>query len=321
MSEKDKNIKTEVKSKRKPKEKKAKKKRVRDGRYRESTKEFFLGVWKFISFFLKIILAPFWYTVVLFIKAIKFLREKGDHPLTDSDKKYLSLIPSLFFMMCVSIVVAFLIFYFELLDAAIELITSEGFWPAVGFFFKQIGLGIAFIFIVVFYDFLYKMIIQPFGDFMQNANYFWATLIIVIIIILLIALGILIYHAMKTRKLIRAIGRFFKKIWSYPKRAHDWIREKVVLRYLVGEKYVKTKSKNFFWVVVLIQFIITIALFILSIVLGVVNYIQGIWVGPDILEYSLVVAGILFLVIGIFSTWFFTRVYALATSVSAEAEA
>lgn len=321
MSEKDENIETEVKTKQKRKEKKAKKERKGDGRYKESTKEFFLGIWKFISFFLKIILAPFWFTVVLFIKAIKFLREKGDHLLTDEDKRYLSLIPSLFFMMCVSIIVTFLIFYFGLLDKAIEVITSDGFWPAVGLFFTQIGLGIFWLLKVVFVDFLYGMIIQPFGDFMQNANYFWATLIIVIIIILLVGLGLMMYHLMKTQKLIKAIGRFFKKIWSYPKSAHNWIREKVVLKYLVGEKYVATKPKSFFWGVVLIQFIITIALFILAIVLGVVNYIQGIWIGPDIFEYSLVVAGILFLVIGIFSTWFFVRVYAIATKVSEEAAA
>ena len=319
MSEKDENTETEIKTKKQRRKKKEKKEKIRDGRYRESTKEFFLGIWKFISFFLKIILAPFWYTVVLFVKAIKFLREKNDDLLTNEDKSYLSLIPSLFFMMSAGIIIAFLIFYFDLLDEAIEVITSDGFWPAVGHFFYQIGLGILFVLKVVFVDFLYGMIIQPFGDFMQNANYFWATLIIIIIIILLIGLGIMIYHLMKTQKIIKAIGRFFKKIWQYPKKAHNWIREKVVLKHLVGEKFVTTKPKSFFWGVVLIQIILTAALFILAIVLGVVNYIQGIWVDADILEYSLVVAGILFFLIGIFSTWFFVRVFAVATKVSEEA--
>ena len=304
------------KEKKKRKDKPKKEKKQREGKFKESFKEFFKGVWKFISFFLKIILAPFWYTGVLFVKSIQFLKERGDHPLTDKDKNYLSLIPALFFMMCISIVVIFLIFYFQLLDETIEVITDIGFWAAVGDFFVRIGNGIWWLIQIVFVTFFWEMIIIRFGDFMQSENYYWATLIIIVIVIVGTGLGILIYHAMKTRTFINTIARFFKKIWSYPKRAFNYVREQIILKYLVGQKYIDTRSKNFFWGTVLIQFILTSVIGIFSLVLGIYNYVIGTWDAAAILRYSLLLAGLLFLFIGVFSTWFFIRVFGVATAES-----
>lgn len=304
------------KEKKKRRDKPKKEKRQREGKFWVSTQEFFKGLWKFISFFLKIILAPFWYTVVLFVKAIKFLKERGDHPLTEKDKKYLSLIPALFFMMCISIIVIFLIFRYGLLDKIIEVLTTVGFWAAIGQFFTSIGLGIWGLLQIIFVTFLYEMIIQPFGNFMQDQNYYWATLIIIVLIILITGLGILIYHALKSRTIIKAIGRFFKKIAQYPKDLHTKIREKIILKHLVGEKYIKTMSKNFFWGTVLIQTILTAIIFVFSIVLGIYLYVIGEWVGSEILNYSLIVGVLMFLLIGIFSTWFFVRVLGIATKDS-----
>ena len=313
------NEETQTKPKRerkKRKDKPKKEKKQREGKFWQSTKEFFKGLWKFISFFLKIILAPFWYTGVLFIKSIKFLKERGDHALTDYDKKYLSLIPALFFMMCISLIVIFLIFYFELLDETIEVITDVGFWAAVGDFFVRIGYGIYWLLQIIFVTFFWEMIILRFADFMTNENFYWATLILIVIVIVGTGLGILMYHAMKTRTIIKAIAKFFKKIWAYPKRAFTYIREKIILKYIVGQKYIETRSKNFFWVTVLIQFILTAVVFVFSLILGVYNYITEIWRGADILRYSLILGVLLFLFVGIFSTWFFIRVFGVATAES-----
>ena len=304
------------KERKKRRDKPKKEKKQREGKFWQSVKEFFKGLWKFISFFLKIILAPFWYTGVLFVKSIQFLKERGDHPLTDKDKKYLSLIPALFFMMCVSIVAIFLILYFELLDATIAVIIDDGFWVAVGDFFTRIGMGIWWLLQIIFVTFFWEMIIQRFGDFMQAENYYWATLIIIVIVIVGTGLGILMYHAMKTRTIIKAIGRFFKKIWSYPTKAFNYIREQIILKYLVGQKYIETRSKNFFWGTVLIQFILTTFIGIFSLVLGIYNYIVGTWDAEAILRYSLLLAGLLFVFIGVFSTWFFIRVFGVVTAES-----
>ena len=316
MSEKDENIETEVKTKKKQKEKKPKKERKRDGRFWESTKEFFKGLWKFISFFLKVLLAPFWYTGALFVKSIQFLKERGDHALTDKDKKFLSLIPALFLMMCLSIIFVFLILYFQLLDETIQLITDIGFWAAVGDFFIKIGLGIWWLIQIVFVTFFWEMIILRFADFMTNENFYWATLIIILIVIVGTGLGILMYHAIKKRTLIKAIAKFFKKIWSYPKRVFDHVREEIILKYLVGQKYIDTRSKNFFWGSVLIQFILTAIVSIFSLVLGIYNYITEVWRGEDILRYSLILAVLLFVLVGVFSTWFFIRVFGVVTAES-----
>jgi hypothetical protein len=306
-----------------------KKERVREGKVRESSGEFFRGIWKVISFFLKIIFAPFWFTVALFIKAIKFLRERSDNPLSKEDKSYLSIIPSLFFMMSISIIIVFVILYTGVLDSTVDLITSAGLGQAIADFFVRLGNGIYnYILIPVFVTFLWGMIIEPFGQFITSNNFFWGTLILILILIFVIGLSIIFYHLMKTRKLIKAIARFFKRIFRFPRDVHDWIRERIVLKHIVGQKYVDTNSKNFFWRIVLIQFIITIILFIIAITLGVINYIGLIpenggvvlWRGESLLQYSLVVGGILFFLIGIFSTWFFVRVFGIAIKVSESAE-
>ncbi len=302
--------------KKKRRDKPKKEKKQREGKFWQSTKEFFKGLWKFISFFLKIILAPFWYTGVLFVKSIQFLKERGDHALTDKDKKYLSLIPALFFMMCISIIVVFLIFYFQLLDETIEVITDVGFWAAVGDFFVRIGNGIWWLLQIVFVTFFWEMIIVRFADFMTNENFYWATLILIVIVVVGTGLGILMYHAMKKRTIIIAISKFFKKIWSYPKKAFDYVREKIILKYIIGQKYIETRSKNFFWGTTLIQFILTMIIFLFSLGLGIYNYIIGTWDGAAILRYSLILAVLLFVFIGIFSTWFFIRVFGVATAES-----
>jgi len=335
MSEIDENkeISEENKKKKKRRERgkrgRVKKERGREGKVKESSGEFFRGVWKFISFFLKIILAPFWFTVALFIKAIKFLRERSEDSLSKEDKGYLSIIPSLFFMMSLSIIIIFVILYTGVLDDTIYLILNAGLGKALADFFVRLGHGIYnYILIPVFVTFFWGIIIEPFGQFITSNNFFWGTLILVIILIFVIGLSIIFYHLMKTRKLIKAIARFFKRIFLFPKNVHDWIRERIVLKHIVGQKYVDSESKNFFWKVVLIQFIVTVILFIFAITLGVINYIGIIpdnggvilWRDESILQYSLVVGGILFFLIGIFSTWFFVRVFGFATKVSETTE-
>ncbi|MCG3216199.1 MAG: hypothetical protein KAS63_05755 [Candidatus Heimdallarchaeota archaeon] len=305
------------KQKRKRQDKPKREKRVREGKFKESIKEFFKGVWKFISIILRIVLAPFWYTGVLFVKSIRFLRERGDHPLTEKDKKFISLIPALFFMMCLCIVIIFLLLQTTYLEDTIALITDVGFWTAVGDFFVKIGTGIwTYIIYPVFVVFFWEMIIVNFGNFMRDQNYYWATLIIIVIIILITGLGILIYHAMKTRAIIKAIGRFFKKIFQYPKNLHKFIREKIILKYLVGENYIATRTKDFFRSTVLVQLILTFIVFVLSIALGVYNFAIDVWTKQEVLNYSLIVSALLFIFIGLFSTWFFVRVFGVVTKES-----
>ena len=80
---------------------------------------FFKGVWKAIKGFCKYILFPFWYTGVLIVKTIKFLKVRNKDPLTEEDKKFLSLIPTLFLSMSLNIAVFFLLFYFNIFDKII----------------------------------------------------------------------------------------------------------------------------------------------------------------------------------------------------------
>ncbi|MHA2309342.1 MAG: hypothetical protein ACXABJ_08700, partial [Candidatus Heimdallarchaeaceae archaeon] len=65
-----------------------------------------------------------------------------------------------------------------------------------------------------------------------------------------------------------------------------------------------------------IQFILTAIVSIFSLVLGIYNYITEVWRGEDILRYSLILAVLLFVLIGIFSTWFFIRVFGVVTAES-----
>lgn len=276
---------------------------------------FFKGLWKFIIGIFKYILFPFWYTGVLFVKTSKFLKKRGDQALTDEDKRYLSLIPTLFFMLSLCIVIIFLLFYLEFFDEVVDKITDVGFWAAVGQFFVTIAEGIWWLLGVIFVDFLWFMIIVPFGDTLQGHHWISA-LILLVGLILISGLSILLYNLAKTNNFMQKIGHGIAVTALFPKKVHNKIREDVVLKYLIGKKRIETRSKNFFWVTVFIQTLITFVFFIFAVVLLIYNYAKGIWTGIEVLEFSVYASLILFLFVGIFSTWFFNAVLGVSTKDS-----
>ncbi len=278
----------------------------------------FKGLWKFIIGIFKYILFPFWYTGVLFVKTSKFLKKRGDQALTDEDKGYLSLIPTLFFMLSLCIVIIFLLFYLEFFDEVVGKITDVGFWAAIGQFFVTLGEGIWWLLQVIFVDFLWEMIVVPFGNSLQGLQeHHWVSALILLVgIILLSGLSILLYNLAKNNNFMKKIGHGITVVILFPKKIHDKIREDVVLKYLIGKKRIETKSKNFFWVTVFIQTLITFVFFIFALVLGIYNYAKDIWSGIEVLQFSVYASLILFLFVGIFSTWFFNAVLGVSTKDS-----
>lgn len=288
---------------------------------------FFKGVWKAIKGFCKYILFPFWYTGVLIVKTIKFLKVRNKDPLTEEDKKFLSLIPTLFLSMSLNIAVFFLLFYFNIFDKIIDIFIKEEFWYAVGQIFVQIGEGIWWLLEIIFVSFFYDIIINPIYIALNDRLWLSATILLGGLVILT-GLGILAYNLSKRSKLLENIGKFFKKIFLLPKKFHNYIREKVVLKYLIGERYLEKRMKNFFWTNVLIQAILTVFFFIFALYNGINQYFIHIsssgtdgWGGEEIMMYALFTSLILFLIIGVFSTWFFTFVHGVSTMSDEEYEA
>lgn len=288
-------------------------------------KLFFKGVWKAIKGFCKYILFPFWYTGVLFVRTIKFLRVRNKESLTEEDKNYLSLLPTLFFNMSLAIAVIFLLFKYEVFDTIINFFINEEFWYAVGQMFVEIGNGIWWLIKVIFYEFFYLMIINPLAIELGD-NLFWSSAILLGGLVILTGLGILIYNLSKRSKLMEKIGAFLKKLFLLPKRFHDYFRKEIVLKYLIGERYLENRKKNFFWTNVLMQAILTLAYFIFALYLGISQYVihldtgEG-WGGNDILRYAIFSSLILFGFIGVFATWFFTLVHGVSTMSDEEYEA
>ena len=289
-------------------------------------KIFFKGVWKVIKGFCKYVLFPFWFTGVLFVRTIKFLRVRNKESLTEEDKNYLSLLPTLFFNMSLAIAVIFLLFKYEVFDTIINFFINEEFWYAVGQMFVEIGNGIWWLIKVIFYEFFYLMIINPLAIELGD-NLFWSSAILLGGLVILTGLGILIYNLSKRSKLMEKIGAFLKKLFLLPKRFHDYFREEIVLKHLIGERYLENRKKNFFWTNVLMQAVLTLAYFIFALYLGIsqyfiylVNSTEG-WGGNDILRYAIFSSLILFGFIGVFATWFFTLVHGVSTMSDEEYEA
>ncbi|MBY9001309.1 MAG: hypothetical protein KGD64_10365 [Candidatus Heimdallarchaeota archaeon] len=294
-------------------------------------KVFFKGVWKVIKGFCKYILFPFWYTGVLVVRTIKFLRVRNKEPLTEENKSYLSLIPSLFFSMSLAIAVIFLLFRFKVFDEIVQIFINEQFWYAVGQIFVEIGQGIVWWVNLIFVQFFYDMIILPLAVELGD-NLFWSSVIFLGALVILTGLGILLYNLSKRSQVMEKIVAFLKKIFLLPKRFHDYIRQDIVLKHLVGERYIENRKKNFFWSNVLIQTIITLAYFGFAMYLGISQYFirqsailtdpnstLG-WGGDEILRYAIFSSLILFGFIGVFSTWFFSLVHGVSTMSDEEYE-
>ncbi|MHA1590913.1 MAG: hypothetical protein ACTSUP_00245 [Candidatus Heimdallarchaeaceae archaeon] len=294
-------------------------------------KVFFKGVWKVIKGFCKYILFPFWYSGVLVVRTIKFLRVRNKDPLTEEDKNYLSLIPTLFFSMSLAIAVIFLLFHFKVFDEIVQIFINEQFWYAFGQIFVEIGQGIVWWIDLIFVQFFYNMIIFPLAVELGD-NLFWSSVIFLGALVILTGLGILLYNLSKRSQLMEKVVAFLKKVFLLPKRLHDYIRKDIVLKHLVGERYIENRKKNFFWSNVLIQTIITLAYFGFAMYLGISQYfirqsailtdpnsILG-WGGDEILRYAIFSSLILFGFIGIFSTWFFSLVHGVSTMSDKEYE-
>ncbi len=290
-------------------------------------KIFFKGVWKVFKGFFKYVLFPFWYTGVLMVKTMKFLRVRNEQTLTEEDNNFLSLIPTLFFSMSLSIAVIFLLFYFQIFDDIIELFLNDQFWAAVGQIFVVVGEGIWWLLQVIFVDFFYGLIIVPITSVLTGHDWITAAVLLGGLIILS-GLGILIYNFAKRSTLFERIKQALKKVFLLPKRFHDYLRVEVVLKHLIGQRYIENRTKKFFWLNVLIQSILTLLFAIFSLYLGISKYfifkggdLENGWNGLEVMRYALFASLILFLLIGIFSTWFFSFVHGVSTMSDEEYEA
>ena len=274
-------------------------------------------LWKILKFFLKYILFPFWYTGVLFVKTYKFLRFRSKDPLTEEDKKFLSLIPTLFFMMAICIIIVYLLFYLDSVygyfDLTKQYLSDSKFWAAIGGWFADIGVGIYIYILSPIGRFIRDDIVKNFSELLGSHQWVGA-LIILAILVVGTGLLVLIINFARKGKIFHVIRNFFVKIKNGIVRGHDAVR-KFVLKYLIGEKYIETRSKNFFWTNVFLQILVTLIFLVFSIWLVVQYYlIDQLWVRVDIMRYASFAAAILFAGVGIFATWFFNIVHGISTS-------
>ena len=273
---------------------------------------FFKGVGKVIKGFFKYCLFPFWYTGVLFEKTFRFLKTRSDEPLTKEDKNYLSLIPTLFFMFGLCILIIYLLFATPVFEETKELIENESFWQSVGQFFVDLWNGFVNLLEIVFVDFFWNMIVIPFADLLSS-HHWVSAFVLLFAVILVVGLSILVINFAKKGKIFIFLGNFFGKIGRGIKKAHEAIK-RFVLKYLIGERYIKTRAKNFFWTNVLLQFILTLIFIVFSIYLVVEQYQAGVWDSKAIMNFAIVAAGMLFLLVGVFATWFFSLVHGVSSS-------
>ena len=260
------------------------------------------------------------------VRTIKFLRVRNEQTLIEEDKNFLSLIPSLFFSMSLSIAVVFLLFYFQVFDDIIDLFLNDQFWEAIGQIFVVIGEGIWWLLQIIFVDFFYGLIIVPITSALTGHDWITAAVLLGGLIILS-GLGILIYNFAKRSTLFERIKQALKKVFLLPKRFHDYLRKDVVLKHLVGQRYIENRTKKFFWLNVLIQSILTLLFAIFSLYLGISKYfiykggdLENGWDGLEVMRYALFASLILFLLIGVFSTWFFSFVHGVSTMSDEEYE-
>ena len=273
-------------------------------------------IWKIIKFILKYILFPFWYTGVLFVKGYKFLRHRSSGLLTDEDKDFLSQLPVLFLMLGLSIFLFYLLFYFDVFEQAKDL-TDPGFWQAVGNMFVDFGLGIYWLLEQIFVVFLWNMIVIPFADLLSSHQWV-STMVLVAVVIIGAGLIILTYNLIKKGKFVIFIKNLIAKIKNGIRKTSQAIKS-FVLKYIYGEKYVLSRSKNFFWINFLFQIIVTIALAIFSIYMVIQqSIVLEAWDENAILRFAAILGVIVFAGIGVFSTWFFTFVNGVSSSPPAE---
>lgn len=275
-------------------------------------------IWIIIKDVAKVIFAPFVYTGKLIGKLSKFMKTKGPHALTEEDKDFLSLIPTFYFMLTFSVTIIFVIFSEEIVAAFWSKIFSKGVGENIVWFFTWLGRGLAWFFVQIGKGIWWFVL--AFGDLL-NVHPFPSIIIILVLIILLAGLILILYYAPFTQKLIQSIKNFFTNIKSIPRKiadffinTHDKIRT-FVLNKLIGKQYVETKSKTFFWSTTLVEVIVTILFLVITLILGIVK-VMGEWVLAETLKFAAYATGLLFVFVGIFSTWFFIRILGIATKTS-----
>jgi len=156
------------------------------------------------------------------------------------------------------------------------------------------------------------MIIVPFSTILNTHDWVSAVVLLAVVVIGS-GLIILIYNLIKKGKFIKIIKNFLGKIKNGIIKVHEAIKS-FVLKYLIGKKYIETRTKNFFWTNVFLQFLVTIVFFVFSIVIVINNYIKSEWTTNDILRFASFAGAILFVGVGIFATWFFSFVHGVSSS-------
>ncbi len=277
-------------------------------------------IWKIIKFILKYILFPFWITGVLLVKWYKFLRFRSDEPLTREDRNFLSLIPHTFFMIGLTIFLFYLLFYLDVFEETKNLI-DPGFWASIGSWFVDLGQGIYWLLDVIFVKFLWEMIVLPFSGILSSHQWVSAAVLLAVVIVGG-GLLILLYNLIKKGKLIIWLKKVFGGFTDWIKSTHQKVKN-FVLKYLVGEKYIDTRSKNFFWTNVALQLLVTVVFFVFAIYMGIQKYFNdpiNPWGEGDVLRFAAYAAAILFIGVGIFATWFFTIVHGVSSDPPKKAE-
>ena len=324
MSEDSNDTKVKAKKEKRKKEKKEKaKKPKKEGTFWQKVGNgfavFFKGVGKVIKGFFKYCLFPFWYTGVLFEKTFRFLKTRSDEPLTKEDKNYLSLIPTLFFMFGLCILIIYLLFATPVFEETKKLIENESFWQSVGQWFVDLWNGFVELLQIIFVDFFWNTVVDWFQGIL-GGHHWISAFVLLIALILVIGLSILIINFAKKGKIFIFLGNFFGKIGRGIKKGHEAIK-RFVLKYLIGERYIKTRTKNFFWTNVLLQFLLTLIFIVFSIYMVVKQYQDDNWNSKEIMNFAIVAAGMLFLLVGVFATWFFSLVHGVSTSPPKDAKA
>jgi len=317
MSEDSNDTKVKTKKEKKKREKREKtKKPKKEGTFGQKIGRgfvvFFKGVGRVIKGFFKYCLFPFWYTGVLFEKTFRFLKTRSDEPLTKEDKNYLSLIPTLFFMFGLCILILYLLFATPVFEETKKLIENESFWQSVGQWFVDLWNGFVNLLKIVFVDFFWEMIVIPFADLLSS-HHWVSAFVLLIAVILVVGLSILIINFAKKGKVFIFLGSLFRKIGAGIKKGHEAIK-RFVLKYLIGERYIKSRPKNFFWINVLLQFLLSLLFIIFSVYMTVEQYQAGVWDTKEIMNFAIIAAGMLFLLVGVFATWFFSLVHGVSTS-------
>ncbi len=273
-------------------------------------------IWKIIKFILKYLLFPFWYTGVLFVKGFKFLRHRSKGMLTDEDRDFLSQIPALFLMFGLSVFLFYLLFYFDVIGQ-VEEITDPSFWQGVWSVIVDIAYGIYWLLQIIFVTFLVDMIGRPLSDYFKDHQW-QGTLVLIAVIIVGTGLIILTYNMIKKGKLIIWFRKVKAKIKDTIKKTSQSIKA-FVLKYIYGQKYIDTRSKNFFWTNFLLLTLVTIGLGIFAIFIIIQqSIVLENWDENAILRYAAILGTIIFAGIGVFSTWFFTLVNGVSSSPSTE---